>query len=174
MGRAFAESPRNVGVTFNGETDAVDPLAADRWHTVTAAYRYPGKIHVLTNTFLVLARGSNLLGGLDVGYNLPANQLMIIKHGFWNATEATGHPGEIGKIIENDQAYIDCEGSTVEQTADEISVTYRVKFKPGALKGSRNVFLYIEDKDVKFERGIFIKHVPTIRHKTIPGTGQFV
>lgn len=146
-----AQAPRCVGVSFNGETDALDPLAADRWHTIVASYRYPGKIDRLTNTFLVLAKGNNLLAGLDVGYNLPGRQLMIIKHGFWNATEATGKPGEAGQIIENDQAYMDCEHSKVETTADDIVVTYRLKFKPGALKGICNVFLYIEDRDVNYE-----------------------
>lgn len=28
--------PQNVGVTFNGETDAIDPLAAGEWHTISA------------------------------------------------------------------------------------------------------------------------------------------
>ncbi|NCO43389.1 MAG: hypothetical protein COZ06_08385 [Armatimonadetes bacterium CG_4_10_14_3_um_filter_66_18] len=90
MRSVLADAPRNIGVPFNGETDGVTPLAAGRWHTITAAYRYPGKIGLLTNTFVVLAKGNNLLAGLDVGYNLPANEPMIIKHGFWNATEATG------------------------------------------------------------------------------------
>jgi len=147
----FAQAPKNIGVTFNGETDPIEPLAADRWLTVTARYRYPGNIHLLTNTFLVIARGGNLLSGWDIGYNLPANELMIVKHGFWNATEATGHPGDVGKIIENDQGYLDCEHTRVEKTADDISVAYRLKFKPGVLKGMRNVFLYIEDKNVKYE-----------------------
>ena len=110
-----------------------------------------GRISALTNTFLVIARGGDLLSGLDVGYNLPANQLMIVKHGFWNATEATGQPGEKGKIIENDQAYVDCENTTIQRTADDISVSYRVKFKPQVLKGMYNVYLYIEDKDRNYE-----------------------
>lgn len=142
-----AQAPQNVGVTFNGETDAIDPLATGEWHTITASYRHVGNIHVLTNTFLVIARGGDLLHGLDVGYNLPANQLMIVKHGFWNATEATGQPGEKSKIIENDQAYVDCEKTEIKRTADDISVAYRVKFKPQLLQGSYNVYLYIEDKD---------------------------
>ena len=148
---ALADGPRNIGVTFNGETDGVEPLPTDRWHTITASYRYPGKIDLLTNTYLVIAKGNDMLAGLDVGYNLPADELAIVRHGFWNATEATGHPGEVGTIIENDQAYIDCEQSKVERTADEIAVTYRVKFKPDALRGTCNVFLYIEDKDVNYE-----------------------
>ena len=147
----FAQSPKNVGVTFNGEIDPIDPLATGQWHTVTARYRYPGNIDLLTNTFLVIARGGNLLAGWDMGYNLPENQLMIIKHGFWNATEATGHPGEVGKIIENDQGYLDCEHTKVEKTADDIVVTYRLKFKPGVFRGMFNVFMYIEDKNVRYE-----------------------
>lgn len=148
---ALAQGPRNIAVRFNGETEALAPLALDTWHTVQADYRYPGGIEKLTNTFVVIARGSNLLAGLDLGYNLPANQLMIIKHGFWNATEATGRPGESGKIIENDQAYLDCEHSTVTRTADEISVSYRLKFKREALRGTCNAFMYIEDRDVRYE-----------------------
>lgn len=147
----FAQAPKNIGVTFNGETDPIEPLAADGWHTIVARYQYTGNIPLLTNTFLVFARGGNLLGGWDMGYNLPADQLMIIKHGFWNATEATGHPGEAGKIIENDQCYLDCEHTTVEKTADDITVTYRLKFKPGVLRGMYNVYMYIEDKNVKYE-----------------------
>lgn len=143
-----AQAPRSLGVTINGETEAAEPLAVDQWHTITARYQYPGKIDRLTNTFLVIARGQNLLSGWDIGYNLPANELMIIKHGFWNATEATGHPGEAGKIIENDQGYLDCEHTTVVRTADEITVSYRLKFKPGVLRGAYNVFLYVEDRDL--------------------------
>ena len=146
-----AQAPQNVGVTFNGETEALDRLAADAWHTITASYRYPGRIDVLTNTFVVLARGGDLLSGLDVGYNLPANQLMIVKHGFWNATEATGQPGERGRILENDQAYVDCENTAVQKTADEISVSYRVKFKPHVLQGVYNVYLYVEDREVNHD-----------------------
>lgn len=146
-----AQAPQNVGVTFNGETDASDPLAAGEWHTITASYRYAGKIDVLTNTFLVVARGGDLLRGLDVGYNLPANQLMLVKHGFWNATEATGRPGEQGRIIENDQACVDCEKTTIQRTADDISIAYRIKFKPQVLQGLYNVYLYVEDKDVNHD-----------------------
>ena len=114
------DGPRNLGVTFNGESDAVEPLATDTWHTITASYRYDGKIGLLTNTYLVLARGGDLLSGFDVGYHLPTNQLGIVKHGYWNATEATGAPGEAGKVIENDQGYLDCENTTVRRTDDEI------------------------------------------------------
>jgi len=146
-----APAPRNMGVTFNGETDVAEPLAADTWHTITASYRYDGNISLLTNTYLVLARGGDLLSGFDLGYNLPTNQLGIVRHGFWNATEATGIPGEAGKVIENDQGYLDCEGTAVQRTADDISVSYRVKFKPGTLKGSCNVYQYVEDKDVNYE-----------------------
>ncbi len=145
------QAPQNVGVALNGQSDAIDPLAADQWHTITASYRYPGNIGTLTNTFLVIARGGDLLSGLDLGYNLPANQLMIVKHGFWNATEATGQPGEKGRIIENDQACLDCENTTIQRTADDISVSYRVKFKPQVLKGLYNVYLYVEDKDVNHD-----------------------
>ncbi|MEN6645112.1 MAG: DUF4838 domain-containing protein [Armatimonadia bacterium] len=112
--------------------------------------RYPGKISLLVETYLVFAKGGNLLGGWDMGYKPPSNELMIIKHGSWNATEATGHPGE-AKIIENDQGYIDCEHTQIEQTADEITVSYRLKFKPGGLRGMCNVYMYIADKDVKYE-----------------------
>jgi len=147
----FAQSPRNMGVTFNGETDVIEPLATDTWHAVVASYRYDGDMSLLTNTYLVLARGGNLLHGLDLGYHLPTNELAIVKHGFWNATEATGLPGEAGKIIENDQAYLDCGATTVETADGDIVVSYRVKFKPGVLKGSYNVYQYIEDKDVRYE-----------------------
>ena len=85
------------------------------------------------------------MSGFDIGYHLPTNQLAIVKHGFWNATEATGLPGESGKIIENDQGYIDCENTKVERTADELTLIYKVKFKRDVLKGAYNVFLYIED-----------------------------
>ena len=146
-----AQAPRNVRVTFNGETEALDPLPSGQWHTITARYRYEGKISLLTNTFMVIAKGGNLLKGLDVGYNLPANQLMIVKHGFWNATEATGTPGRAGQVIENDQATIDCENTRVDRTNDDIAVSYRIKFKPNALRGLLNVFLYIEDKDVNHD-----------------------
>ena len=146
-----AQAPRNIGVTFNGEAEMLDPLPSGQWHTITARYRYEGKISLLTNTFMVIAKGGNLLSGLDVGYNLPANQLMIVKHGFWNATEATGTPGTVGQVIENDQAYIDCENTRVDKTDDDIVVSYRVKFKPSVLKGPFNVFLYIEDKDVNYD-----------------------
>ena len=84
--------------------------------------------------------------GFDIGYHLPTNRLAIVKHGSYNATEATGQPGEAGKIIENDQGYLDCEHTTVEKTADTIAVAYRLKFKKNVLKGACNVLLYIEDK----------------------------
>lgn len=145
-----AQSPRNVGVTFNGQSDGIDPLPPDTWHTITARYRYPGNLSLLTNTYLVIARGNNPLTGFYVGYHLPTNQLAIVKHGFWNATEATGAPGA-QTILQNDQGYVDCAKSRVDKTADEIAVTYRVKFKKGVLKGTCNVFLYVEDKNVKYE-----------------------
>jgi hypothetical protein len=146
-----AQAPRNLGVTFNGETDPVEPLATDAWHTVTASYRYPGKTGLLTNTYLVIARGGDQLSGFYVGYHLPSNELAIVRHGFWNATEATGSPGEVGRIIENDQGYVDCENTIVERTADEVVVSYRIKFRPGVLKGTYNVFQYVEDRDVRYE-----------------------
>lgn len=165
-----AQAPQNVSVTFNGETDAIDPLAAGEWHTLTANYRYPGKIGLLTNTFVVIARGGDLLRGLDVGYNLPANQLMIIKHGFWNATEATGQPGAKGRIIENDQACLDCENTVIKRTADEISVSYRLKFKPQVLKGLYSVYLYVEDKDVNHDGFTIISSVTIDRDAAVHRT----
>jgi hypothetical protein len=140
-----------VSVNFNGEADALEPLPADQWHAITATYSYPGKISLLTNTYLVLARGSDQLSGFYVGYHVPTGQLAIVKHGFWNQTEATGLPGEVGKIIENDQGYVDCEHTTVRKTEDEVAVSYRVKFKPGVLQGAYNVFQYVEDRDVRYE-----------------------
>jgi hypothetical protein len=146
-----AQAPRNMGVAFNGETEVVDPLPTGQWLTITASYRYDGGVDLLTNTYLVIARGGDQLSGFYVGYNLPRNELAIVKHGYWNATEAIGSPGETGKIIENDQGYMDCGSTAVRRTADEIVVTYRVMFKPGVLKGSYNVFQYIEDKDIRYE-----------------------
>jgi hypothetical protein len=166
--RLLAQAPHNVGVAFNGETDAVE-LATGEWHTVTASYRHAGKIVALTNTFLVLAKGGELQRGLDLGYNLPANQLAIIKHGFWNAVEAAGQPGEKGRIIENNQACVDCENTTIRRTADDIWVSYRVKFKPHVFKGIYQVYLYLEDKDRNHE-GFTIMGAVTIAYgeKTRP------
>ncbi len=146
-----AEAPKNVGVTFNGEAEPPAPLPTDQWHTIVASYRHTGSVHLLTNTYLVITRGSSQLSGFYVGYNLPGNELAIVKHGFWNATEATGKPGEAGKVIENDQGAMDCEHTTVAKTADEIVVSYRIRFKPHVLKGGYNVFMYIEDKNRKYE-----------------------
>jgi hypothetical protein len=147
----LAQSPKNLGVTFNGKkAETLEPLATDVWHTITASYRHTGKVPVLTNTYLVICRGSNQLSGFYLGYNLPAKELAIVKHGFWNATEATGTPGEKGKVIENDQGFMDCESTTVATTADEVVVTYRVKFKPGVMTGTYTVFQYIEDKDINY------------------------
>ncbi len=147
-----AETPKILGITVNGHrSDASDPLAVDRWHTITARYQYDGDISLLTNTYLVICPGSDKLSGFYIGYHLPTNQLAIVKHGFLNATEATGRPGESGKILENDQGYIDCENTTIKKTGDEIAVAYRVKFKKDVLKGGYNVFMYIEDKKVNYD-----------------------
>ncbi len=146
-----APSPRNVSVTFNGETDLAEPLATGVWHAITASYAYPGGVRLLTNTYLVLARGSDQLSGFYVGYHVPTNLLAIVKHGYWNATEGTGAPGQAGRVIENDQGWLDCERSRVEKTDDAVTVTYCVKFKPGVLKGGYNVFMYIEDRDVRHD-----------------------
>jgi len=151
VGSAWAQAPRNMGVTFNGETEAAEPLATGEWHTVVASYRYPGGIDLLTNTYLVIARGGDQRSGFYIGYNLPRNELAIVKHGFWNETEATGAPGEVGKIIENDQGYMDCEHTTVTRTADDITISYRIRFKPDVLQGTCNVFQYVEDKDVRYD-----------------------
>ena len=83
-------SPRNVSVTFNGETEVAEPLALDTWHTITASYRYEGGTSLLTNTYMVIARGGDMLSGLDMGYHFPTNQLNIVKHGYWNLMEAGG------------------------------------------------------------------------------------
>jgi hypothetical protein len=148
----IAETPQNIGVLVNGQAaDVAEPLAADQWHTITARYQYAGDFGLLTNTYLALCSGGSPLTGFDIGYHLPTNQLAIVKHGFWNATEATGQPGEPGKVIENDQGYIDCEKTTVKKTADEIAVSYQVKFKKGVLKGTYNVLMYIEDKNVNHD-----------------------
>ncbi|MFH2069330.1 MAG: hypothetical protein ABII89_07730, partial [Candidatus Omnitrophota bacterium] len=112
----LAATPKNLGVDVNGQdADISEPLAIDTWHTITAKYRYADNFDLLTNTYLVICRGSNQLGGFYIGYNLPRNELAIVKHGFWNATEATGHPGEAGRIIENDQGYLDCENTKIEK-----------------------------------------------------------
>ncbi len=144
-------APKNMGVAFNGQTDLPEPLATDTWHSITASYRYDGKVPLLTNTYLVISRGGDLRGGFYLGYHVPTKELAIVKHGHWNATEGTGLPGESGKIIENDQGYLDCETSTVRVTDDEVVVAYRVKFKPGVLKGTYDVHQYIEDRDVRYE-----------------------
>ncbi|MDI9369763.1 MAG: hypothetical protein QM446_02425, partial [Synergistota bacterium] len=148
---AMAQSPRNVSVTFNGDTDPPAPLAVDAWHAITASYRYPGGVDRLTNTYLVIVRGGDPRTGFYLGYHVPSGELGIVKHGQWNATEATGLPGETGRIIENDQGYMDCEHTVVTQTADDITVAYRVKFKPGVLQGVYSVLMYIEDRDVNYE-----------------------
>jgi hypothetical protein len=143
-----AETPKTLDILVNGQTsDLAEPLAADQWHTVAARYQYAGDFSRLTNTYLVICRGDDPRSGFYVGYHLPSNQLAIVKHGFWNDTEATGRPGEQGKVIENDQGFMDCEKTTVEKDADKITVAYRLKFKKDVLKGSYRVLMYIEDKD---------------------------
>ncbi|HOS95247.1 MAG TPA: hypothetical protein PLQ54_18195, partial [Armatimonadota bacterium] len=148
---AWSQAPRNMGVTLNGEAELAEPLAYDVWHTIVASYRYPGAIDLLTNTYVVIARGGDQRSGFYIGYHLPRNELAIVKHGFWNEAEATGAPGEAGKIIENDQGFLDCEHTTVTRTADDITVSYRIRLKPGVLKGTCNVFQYVEDKDVRYD-----------------------
>jgi hypothetical protein len=147
VGHLLAATPKTLDVRVGGQAiDVVEPLATDTWHTVTARYQYAGDFGLLTNTYVILAADADRLRGFDLGYHLPTNQLAIVKHGSYNATEATGKPGEAGKILENDQGYLDCEHTTVEKTADTIAVAYRLKFKKNVLKGACNVLLYIEDK----------------------------
>lgn len=149
---AEGPTPQNLGIEVNGQNaDVAEPLSADQWHSITARYKYAGDFSVLTNTYLVFCTGSNPLSGFYVGYHLPSNQLAIVKHGFWNATEATGQPGEAGKVIENDQGFMDCQHTTVTKAAGEIAVTYRLKFKKNVLKGVCNVLMYIEDKNANHD-----------------------
>jgi hypothetical protein len=148
----FAASPNTVGITVNGRTaDAVETLDVDTWHSITARYQYAGDLGLVTNTYLVICRGGEQLNGFYLGYHVPTHQLAIVKHGFWNATEATGQPGERGKILENDQGFVDCENTKVEKTDGHVAVTYRVKFKKQVLNGSYNVFSYIEDKEARHD-----------------------
>ena len=144
-----AETPKALGVMINGHiADAGEPLAADRWHTITAKYQYAGDAAEWTNTYTVVCSGGDQLrNGFYLGYHVPGNQLQIVKHGSYNDVEVAGQPGEMGKIIENDQGYLDCENSKVEKNAAEIAVTYRVKFKKNVLCGVYQVMLYIEDKN---------------------------
>jgi hypothetical protein len=151
VGSPLAQTPRNTGVSFDGEVDVAAPLTVDQWHTITASYQHVGRIDTLTNTYLVLSRGGDLRTGFYIGYNLPANQLTIVRHGYWNEPEAAGVPGTAGAILENDQGYVDCAGTKIDRTADDITVTYRAKFKPGVLRGGYSVFLYVEDKDAHYE-----------------------
>ena len=130
VGHLLAATPKTLDVRVGGQAiDVVEPLATDTWHTVTARYQYAGDFGLLTNTYVILAADADRLRGFDLGYHLPTNQLAIVKHGSYNATEATGKPGEAGKILENDQGYLDCEHTTVEKTADTIAVAYRLKFR---------------------------------------------
>lgn len=182
----FAETPKALGVIVNGRTaDVAEPLAADEWHTITARYQYAGDVSLLTNTYLVICKDGNPLSGFDIGYHIPTNQLAIVKHGMWNATEATGLPGELGKVIENDQGSIDCENTTVKKTADELAITYRVKFKKQALVGACNVLLYVEDKDgnhdgfdnvgsivIDRETGVYRTDMPKPWENTLKPTGK--
>ncbi|MFH2069109.1 MAG: hypothetical protein ABII89_06595, partial [Candidatus Omnitrophota bacterium] len=72
----LAATPKNLGVDVNGQgADISEPLAIDTWHTITAKYRYAGDFDLLTNTYLVICRGSNQLGGFYIGYNIPRNEL---------------------------------------------------------------------------------------------------
>jgi len=148
----LAATPANLDARVDGRpADAAEPLATDAWHTITARYRYAGDFTLLTNTFMILCPGTDRVQGFDVNYHLPSNRLAIIKHGSYNATAATGQPGQAGKIIENDQGYLDCEHTTVEKTADTLAVAYRLKFKKNVLQGACNVFLYIEDKQGNYD-----------------------
>jgi len=142
-----AATPKTLDVRVGGQTiDVVEPLATDTWHTITARYQYAGDFGLLTNTYMILGTDADRLRGFDLGYHLPSNRLAIVKHGSYNATQATGQPGEAGKILENDQGFLDCEHTKVEKTADTIAVAYRLKFKKNVLTGACNVLLYIEDK----------------------------
>jgi len=141
---ATSLAPKNIGTSFDGKNiDAADVVTSDKWHTISAKYKCPGDI----NSYLVICKGSSQLYGFYIGYNLERNELAIVKHGYWNATEGIGSPGEKGKIIENDQGYLDCENTRVDKTPTEITIHYRVKFKKNVLKGIYNVFMYSQDKD---------------------------
>lgn len=139
-----AQAPKNIGVSFDGKSiDAADTLVSDKWHTISAKYKCPGDI----NSYLVVCKGSSQLFGFYIGYNLERNELAVVKHGYWNATEGIGFPGEKGKIVENDQGYLDCENTRIEKTSAEITIHYRVMFKKNVLMGVYNVFMYSQDKD---------------------------
>ena len=181
-----AESPKNICVTVNDRmAEIADLLPADQWHTITAKYQYVGDLSLLTNTYLAISKDGSPLTGFDIGYHLPTNQLAIVKHGCWNDAEAVGQPGETGKILENNQGFLDCENTKVEKNADTIAVAYRIKFKKDVLKGSCNVLLYIEDKNGKHDgfdnvgslvidqdSGVYRTDMPTTWENTLKPKGN--
>jgi len=158
LGVLFAQNIRCVGITFNGETDLFSPLESEKWQNIECTYEYKSKTDLISACTLVISRQNNLINGFAVSYAKNTNQIKIVEHGGWMGIAASGTLGE-SKIIENDQAYIDCGKTTVKQTKDNIIVNFKVKFKEN-FNGKLLSYLYVDATDGKYNGFTFINSVP--------------
>jgi len=164
------QSIKPVDVAYDGIKWLINPIETDTWHDIKCTYEYNDKIDLMSNCMFVVGSKTNLINGLALNYSINTNTISIMAHGLWVLPEVSGLLGETSKIIENDQAYVDCENSTVSKTEDNIVVTYKVKFKTSFV-GNWSNYLYADAIDGKYLGFTHVNEVDIVSGSGVKATG---
>jgi len=138
---AYADTILTKDVLIDGKSEVFTNLDNETWYNIECKYEYKNNIKDITNCILGIAKTKDLIPSfLLLKYIRQQNLLAIVGHNNWIDAEAYANVGS-DQIIENDYAYIDCKNSFVKEDNDEISVTWRIKFK-NKFTGDHNIYLF--------------------------------
>jgi hypothetical protein len=142
-------APSTVSATLSAGT-----VPHSTWTTISAVCADPNTRQDLSVVRLLVNTSLTSVGGAHFLYSQNTNKLYMVNNSFQQIPAAgivAGTPG----VIETENAYLDCQNTTVEPAtfgavplalgSGNLKVNFRVMFKPGMAGKVHNVYLRADD-----------------------------
>jgi hypothetical protein len=147
-----------ISVTFSNiypDTPIVSSpgtTTAGSYTTIPATYTDSNGRTDLWNCKMLINQTLTRIGGAYFVYSQNTNKLYMVGE---DNVQIGGYAPGSANVIETENAYLDCAGTTVEPAAlgsvpftlgsDSLKVNFRVKFKAGMGGKTHNIYLYTDD-----------------------------
>lgn len=142
---ACRKNQQNVQALIQApKTGVVQPQSgAGATALFTAKYYQSGGVDKLDNVRLLVNSELNGGRGCYVYYSVASGSFLLINdEGNGSSALPQGSDGR----LENGQCIVGWQGASVQETDEELTVVYSVRFK-STFAGKRNIYLYAENKN---------------------------
>jgi alpha-tubulin suppressor-like RCC1 family protein len=132
-------APTNVSLTPTSASDA-----ANTYRTFTSVHSDANGANDLSYVLLQVGPNLNQSNAFRCQYNLVTGKLYVRNDA--NTAWTGGYSPGAAQVISNSQGSLDCSGTTVSISGNNITVNWDVAIKPVWAGTTNNLYLYCEDK----------------------------